>query len=231
MPETQYYSGKKLVVTSVKITYGGSTYPISAVTGVHVTKLPESETESNEYTMGRGVGLAIVGVLLFVWGAINLFGGGDIWGAAGILLLFGTGGTVGGGWFVRKGWIADRKMSAKRQVHVRLASGDSLVVRTSSAARAKEIRIALDRAITTRETAGNTASVADELGKLASLRGEGILSKDDWERAKDLYLGKQPDEQAAAIVQLKKLHDLHRQNVLSESEFNSKKWDILSRTT
>lgn len=73
-------------------------------------------------------------------------------------------------------------------------------------------------------------SVAEELGQLAVLRQAGTLSDEDWERAKDLFLGKQPNEREAAIDQLKKLGELHRAGILSESEFNSKKWDILVRT-
>lgn len=73
------------------------------------------------------------------------------------------------------------------------------------------------------------ASVADELGKLASLRDGGLISDTEWERATALYLGKPPSARDEAIVQLRSLHSLFRDGVLSESEFNMKKWDVLAR--
>jgi hypothetical protein len=73
-------------------------------------------------------------------------------------------------------------------------------------------------------------SVADELGKLSELRTRGAISDADWSRARDLYLGKRPDGRDQAIRQLQQLHELHRAGVLSESEFNMKKWDILARS-
>ena len=77
--------------------------------------------------------------------------------------------------------------------------------------------------------ARNPVSPADELGKLAELRAAGALSDDDWARAKDLFLGQRPDAQANAVEHLKQLHALWRSGVLSESEFNIKKWEVLSR--
>lgn len=77
---------------------------------------------------------------------------------------------------------------------------------------------------------GGGVSVADELARLGELKGQGLLSDGDWERAKDLFLGKEPDERQKAITNLRQLHELHKSGVLSESEFNTKKWDILSRT-
>ena len=83
-----------------------------------------------------------------------------------------------------------------------------------------------------RERMGKDAShagVADELSKLAALRDGGLLSLSEWERATALYLGKPPTARDAAIAQLRSLHALHRDGVLSESEFNMKKWDVLAR--
>jgi hypothetical protein len=71
--------------------------------------------------------------------------------------------------------------------------------------------------------------VADELAKLASLKESGMLSEAEWERATNLYLGKPSTAREEAIAQLRSLHSLHKQGVLSESEFNSKKWDVLAR--
>jgi len=74
-------------------------------------------------------------------------------------------------------------------------------------------------------------SGADELARLAELRDQGIIDASDWNRAKDLYLGKTESERDRAARELRQLHDLHRSGVLSASEFNMKKWDILSRTS
>ncbi|GJM36990.1 MAG: hypothetical protein DHS20C19_03570 [Acidimicrobiales bacterium] len=73
------------------------------------------------------------------------------------------------------------------------------------------------------------AGVADELGKPASLRDSGMISDDEWERATALYLGKPLSARDESVAQLRKLHSLHREGVLSESEFNSKKWEVLAR--
>jgi hypothetical protein len=71
---------------------------------------------------------------------------------------------------------------------------------------------------------------ASELERLASLASDGLLTQDEWTRAKDLYLGKPPDVREEALRLLRTLHELHRDGVLSEAEFNMKKWDVLSRT-
>jgi hypothetical protein len=73
-------------------------------------------------------------------------------------------------------------------------------------------------------------SVAEQLSKLAELKGQGLLDDGDWQRAKDLFLGKAPDEREQAITNLRQLHGLRESGVLSESEFNMKKWDVLSRS-
>jgi hypothetical protein len=73
------------------------------------------------------------------------------------------------------------------------------------------------------------SSAADELGELKTLAAEGVLSASEWERAKSLYLGKEPDARQEAVRLLRNLHDMHRNGILSESEFNIKKWDILTK--
>ncbi len=72
-------------------------------------------------------------------------------------------------------------------------------------------------------------SPADELQKLAALRSEGIITEDEWERSKELYLGKEPNKREEAVRILHDLHSLLSAGVLSEAEFNMKKWDVLSR--
>lgn len=231
MPErTTYYSGKRLVVTDAKLTHAGSTYPISAITAVRVSKLPETATEHYQRSMSIGGGAFLIGLLLVIGSIVGVLSGGSS-GLPPGLILVGLGLGAWGLWTASRAWEADSEAAKRRDVCVQLASGDSFSVRASSPGKAKEIKQAIDSAITAKETRGSApSSVAAELEKLAALRDSGAISPEDWERAKDLFLGKRPDERAEAIVQLKKLHDLHRDGVLSESEFNSKKWDILVRT-
>ena len=81
------------------------------------------------------------------------------------------------------------------------------------------------------ETALSTKgeSIADEVGKLAVLAKEGIVSPEEFAKAKEVYLGKAPDRQEAAVTNLRQLYSLLRSGVLTEGEFRLKKWDILSR--
>jgi len=83
----------------------------------------------------------------------------------------------------------------------------------------------MDRQSAQQELAGS----ASELEKLAELVDRGILQKEDFERAKGLMLGKPMSKMQEATVMLESLSSLHKQGVLSESEFNMKKWDILSK--
>lgn len=73
------------------------------------------------------------------------------------------------------------------------------------------------------------ASVGDELARLRILVEEGVLNEGDFERAKDLFLGKQVDKRQIAVEQLRQLHGLARAGVLTESEFRMKKWDVLAK--
>ncbi|MDR3460104.1 MAG: hypothetical protein P4N60_21975 [Verrucomicrobiae bacterium] len=75
-----------------------------------------------------------------------------------------------------------------------------------------------------------SGSIANELEKLAALVKIGALTTDDWQRAKNLYLG-QPEgkNRQHALARIRELHDLQQSGAVSESEFNAVKWDILSR--
>jgi hypothetical protein len=76
---------------------------------------------------------------------------------------------------------------------------------------------------------GATGFLDEELADLAELRSQGLLTATDWRRAKDFFLGKAPDRREECIQNLRQLHGLYSAGVLSESEFNQKKWDVLSR--
>jgi|GEM_PF-5135728 len=71
--------------------------------------------------------------------------------------------------------------------------------------------------------------LADELAKLAALKDEGILTEEEYQRSKELFVGSPPDQQLEALDLLRQLYGLQRSGVLSESEFRMKKWDVLTR--
>jgi len=71
-------------------------------------------------------------------------------------------------------------------------------------------------------------SVAEEIEKLGQLFLAGVLTADEFERGKGLFLGAQPDKAAAAVELLQNLDALKKSGVISEFEFNDKKWEILS---
>jgi len=75
-----------------------------------------------------------------------------------------------------------------------------------------------------------SGSIAIELEKLAALVRTGAITTDEWQRAKNLYLG-QPEgkKREHALARIRELFDLQQSGAVSESEFNAVKWDILSR--
>ena len=83
--------------------------------------------------------------------------------------------------------------------------------------------------VTSRETIAGATSVADELAKLSQLAEEGILTQEEMTKAKEMFFGKPPNQIDESIRLLRNLRDLQKQGVLSESEFNMKKWDVLSK--
>jgi hypothetical protein len=68
-----------------------------------------------------------------------------------------------------------------------------------------------------------------ELDKLSDLVARGIIGQADFERAKGLLLGKPMSKIQESAQLLESLYALRKEGVLSESEFNMKKWDVLSR--
>jgi hypothetical protein len=106
------------------------------------------------------------------------------------------------------------------------AQGDEIWM--ANTMQADQLVRALEIGFNRRHMAGRSGDLADELAKLAKLQHDGVLSADEFARAKALFLGSPPDAQAEAIQHLRELHSLYRSGVLSEGEFNTKKWDILS---
>ena len=99
---------------------------------------------------------------------------------------------------------------------------------TAAGAKGEAALASIDSFLLSR-AAPDITSVAEELQKLAELARLGVLSQQDWERAKQLYLGKPVNKREEAIKNLSQLYQLHKAGALSASEFNMKKWDILSR--
>lgn len=74
-----------------------------------------------------------------------------------------------------------------------------------------------------------SGGLATELEKLASLVHTGAITREEWQRAKAMYLGHPKDVQESTLSRIQQLHQLCRTGALSESEFNSVKWDILAK--
>jgi hypothetical protein len=75
----------------------------------------------------------------------------------------------------------------------------------------------------------SAGGISAELAGLAILAKEGVLSAEELTQAKQLLIGKPKDEQDEAMRLLRNLYDLTKTGVVSQGEFNMKKWDILSR--
>jgi len=71
-------------------------------------------------------------------------------------------------------------------------------------------------------------SAAEEIERLGQLFLQGVLTAEEFERGKAMFLGAPPDKAASAVELLQSLNSLKVKGVLSESEFNVKKWEILS---
>lgn len=85
------------------------------------------------------------------------------------------------------------------------------------------------RLLLTLEPTGTSGGLAVQLEKLAGLVRIGAITNDEWQRAKALYLGQPKDKQESALARIQQLHGLLNSGALSESEFNTVKWDILAK--
>ena len=87
----------------------------------------------------------------------------------------------------------------------------------------------LREVVSNKDSSPAQLSMADELQKLTQLNKEGILSQEEYDRAKNRLIGVSSSQVDEATKLLRQLYDLHKQGVLSESEYNMKKWDVLSQ--
>jgi hypothetical protein len=72
--------------------------------------------------------------------------------------------------------------------------------------------------------------LATQLRTLQALVNDGIITADEMQRAKDLFLGRAPDQRQLMERNLRSLHELRKSGVLSQIEFDIKKQDILATT-
>jgi len=75
-----------------------------------------------------------------------------------------------------------------------------------------------------------SSDVAELLRRLKMLKDDGVLTDEEWERAKVRYLGHAPDQREAMLRTLGGLSDLRKAGVLSSVEFEIKKRDFLATT-
>lgn len=77
---------------------------------------------------------------------------------------------------------------------------------------------------------GNVSApnIAEEIQKLAELHSKSIITQEEFERGKSLFLGASKDKAHQTLEALVNLHQLMKQKVISESEYNVKKWELLS---
>jgi len=204
----------------MRISSKSSVYPITAVATVEVLQQRAGRLISIvQLGFLRVLLIALGGYLRQVTGQFAaLVNGYSVW--------FIVGGTV----FLLLSVLLGLVCFKERTLHVVFLSGDSLKIPTMDKTAVWEMRKAVEKALVySQNQALQGASVADELGKLAELRSRGVIDDVDWERAKDLFMGKLPSAQEQTVRQLRQLHDLHTSGVLSESEFNMKKWDVLAQ--
>jgi hypothetical protein len=93
----------------------------------------------------------------------------------------------------------------------------------------EELATQLDLARSGALLAANTAATADAAEQLAALLNDGILTQDEFDRAKAGFIGATLEVRETSAGQIRQLHSLYKSGILSESEFNLKKWDILSK--
>jgi len=98
----------------------------------------------------------------------------------------------------------------------------------AACARATVGQYDVGRVEVTNPTALSGQSVAQEIDKLKQLFLAGVITAEEFERGKTLFLGAPPDKAGTAVELLQNLDMLRKQGVLSQSEFNMKKWEILS---
>lgn len=73
-------------------------------------------------------------------------------------------------------------------------------------------------------------SVADAVSRLAELLRDGMLTQDEFDRAKQGFVGVSMEVAESSAALIRQMYQLQQAGVLTEGEFRIKKWDILSRS-
>ena len=74
---------------------------------------------------------------------------------------------------------------------------------------------------------GGSVSIATQIAELGELCKKGIITREEFDRCKALFLGSPPDIATQTLGILDGLHKLKTNGALSESEYNVKKWELL----
>ena len=114
------------------------------------------------------------------------------------------------------------------QLLLTLTNGDSIDI-TSPFVEINQLVKDIDAAKSGALVVKNTTAAADALDQLVPLLNDGILTQEEFDRAKDGFLGATVEVRESSVGLLRQLHSLHKSGVLTESEFNLKKWDVLSK--
>jgi hypothetical protein len=132
---------------------------------------------------------------------------------------------------VRQGAASDDEPGdAPARVEIDLHWGTQRELWASSFDTAEAVARALEDVLARKTSVLQSGGVAEEIERLSALASDGVITPEEFERGKQLFLGSPPDKAQETIRLLQQLHDLHRSGVLSESEFNLKKWDLLARS-
>ena len=75
----------------------------------------------------------------------------------------------------------------------------------------------------------DTGSLTDEINGQAELARRGVITADEFEIGKNNLLGNKTDKIDEKTKSLESLFQLKNQGVITEGEYNLKKWDILSK--
>jgi hypothetical protein len=78
------------------------------------------------------------------------------------------------------------------------------------------------------QSVASSPNFADQISAMTELYNQGVLSAEEFQRAKELFIGKAPSaelEMQKTLLNLKQLKDA---GVLTEAEYATKKWALLS---
>ena len=87
----------------------------------------------------------------------------------------------------------------------------------------------LQHAMTGSALARQSSSVADAVTRLSELRRDGLLTDEEFERAKSGFVGSSIEVTETSAGLIRQLAQLRDAGILDDAEFRIKKWDILSR--